>query len=69
MGRSERVDRRGAADCDAMRTAACRLQPVQPNLADEGGRGLMLVDALTERWGWNLPPSGRGKVVWALIEN
>lgn len=41
--------------------------PVQPNLADEGGRGLMLVDALTERWGWSLPPSGRGKVVWALV--
>ena len=41
--------------------------PVEPSLADEGGRGLMLVDALTERWGWNLPPSGRGKVVWALV--
>jgi len=41
--------------------------PVQPGLVDEGGRGLMLVDALTERWGWSLPPSGRGKVVWALV--
>lgn len=41
--------------------------PVQPNLADEGGRGLMLVDALTERWGWSLPSSGRGKIVWALV--
>ena len=41
--------------------------PVQPGLADEGGRGLMLVDALTERWGWNLPSSGRGKIVWALV--
>jgi anti-sigma regulatory factor (Ser/Thr protein kinase) len=41
--------------------------PVQPGLADEGGRGLMLVDALTTRWGWNLSPSGRGKVVWALV--
>ena len=39
-----------------------------PGLADEGGRGLMLVDALTKRWGWNLPPSGRGKIVWALVE-
>ena len=28
----------------------------------------MLVDALTERWGWDLPHSGRGKIVWALIE-
>lgn len=25
--------------------------PVQPDLADEGGRGLMLVGALAERWG------------------
>jgi anti-sigma regulatory factor (Ser/Thr protein kinase) len=41
--------------------------PAQPGLADEGGRGLMLVDALTERWGWDLPSSGRGKIVWALI--
>jgi anti-sigma regulatory factor (Ser/Thr protein kinase) len=41
--------------------------PGQPGPDDESGRGLMLVDALTERWGWDLPPSGRGKVVWALI--
>ena len=41
--------------------------PVQPGLADEGGRGLLLVDALTERWGWDLAPSGRGKIVWALL--
>ena len=41
--------------------------PVQPGLADEGGRGLMLVDALAERWGWDLPQSGRGKIVWALV--
>lgn len=39
----------------------------EPGLADEGGRGLMLVDSLTERWGWSLAPSGRGKTVWALI--
>lgn len=41
--------------------------PAQPGPADEGGRGLMLVDTLTERWGWSLPPSGRGKIVWALV--
>jgi anti-sigma regulatory factor (Ser/Thr protein kinase) len=39
--------------------------PVEPDLADGVGRGLMLVDALTERWGWNLQRSGRGKIVWA----
>jgi anti-sigma regulatory factor (Ser/Thr protein kinase) len=41
--------------------------PVQPSLADEGGRGLMLVEALATSWGWNPPPSGRGKIVWALV--
>lgn len=39
----------------------------EPKADDESGRGLMLVDALAERWGWNLPPSGRGKVVWAVV--
>jgi anti-sigma regulatory factor (Ser/Thr protein kinase) len=29
---------------------------------DESGRGLMLVDALTDAWGYRLTPSG--KVVW-----
>ncbi len=41
--------------------------PVQPGLTDEGGRGLMLVNSFTERWGWELPQSGRGKIVWALV--
>jgi hypothetical protein len=42
-------------------------EPGLPGLDDESGRGLMLVDALAERWGWDLPASGRGKVVWALV--
>ena len=41
--------------------------PTRARLDDESGRGLMLVDALTEQWGWDLSPSGRGKIVWALI--
>lgn len=32
---------------------------------DEGGRGLLLVAALSHLWGWH--PSRDGKVVWALI--
>jgi hypothetical protein len=28
----------------------------------------MLVDALAARWGWDLPNSGKGKIVWALVE-
>lgn len=40
--------------------------PTQPDLDDESGRGLLLVEALTEHWGWDLAGSGRGKIVWAL---
>jgi anti-sigma regulatory factor (Ser/Thr protein kinase) len=32
---------------------------------DESGRGLMLVDALCERWGSEAAPGWGGKVVWA----
>jgi anti-sigma regulatory factor (Ser/Thr protein kinase) len=42
--------------------------PTQASPNDESGRGLMLVDALAERWGCDMPPSGRGKIVWALVE-
>lgn len=32
----------------------------------EGGRGLMLVGAMSERWSWYPDPETGGKVVWAL---
>jgi anti-sigma regulatory factor (Ser/Thr protein kinase) len=32
----------------------------------EGGRGLMLVGAMSERWSWYPDPETSGKVVWAL---
>jgi two-component sensor histidine kinase len=41
--------------------------PVQPDLDDESGRGLVLVEALCERWGWELSRDRRGKLVWALV--
>jgi anti-sigma regulatory factor (Ser/Thr protein kinase) len=44
-------------------------EPSQPDLDDESGRGLMLVDALAGRWGWDLAATGRGKIVWALVES
>jgi len=44
-------------------------EPNQAGLDDESGRGLMLVEALTERWGWDRPANGRGKIVWALLES
>lgn len=31
---------------------------------DEGGRGLILVDAVTDRWGAELRRDGAGKTVW-----
>jgi hypothetical protein len=32
---------------------------------DESGRGLVLIDAIADKWGWS-PATGRpGKVVWA----
>lgn len=41
--------------------------PTQTTGDDEGGRGLMLVAALSEQWGWDISRHGRGKIVWALI--
>ncbi|CUM40687.1 putative regulatory protein [Streptomyces venezuelae] len=35
-----------------------------PEPAD-GGRGLLLVDGLAERWGWHPRPGAPGKTVWA----
>ncbi|MEU3689597.1 hypothetical protein [Streptomyces narbonensis] len=35
-----------------------------PEPAD-GGRGLLLVDGLAERWGWCPRPGAPGKTVWA----
>jgi anti-sigma regulatory factor (Ser/Thr protein kinase) len=32
----------------------------------EGGRGLMLVGAVSDRWSWYPVPETGGKVVWAL---
>jgi anti-sigma regulatory factor (Ser/Thr protein kinase) len=42
--------------------------PKQADPDDESGRGLMLVEALCERWGWNVKPGWHGKVVWAELQ-
>ncbi|WP_320783780.1 ATP-binding protein [Streptomyces sp. CRN 30] len=38
----------------------------EDGLFEEHGRGLHLIDALSERWGW-LGGSSAGKTVWALL--
>jgi hypothetical protein len=37
-----------------------------PGSAEECGRGLQMVDALSDVWGWS-PVAGRGKAVWAIL--
>jgi anti-sigma regulatory factor (Ser/Thr protein kinase) len=38
-----------------------------PEPDSESGRGLEMVDTLTEDWGWESVPGWRGKRVWALL--
>ena len=33
----------------------------------ENGRGLMLVEAISEQWGWYLSEGSDGKFVWAIL--
>ena len=42
--------------------------PVLTDASDEAehGRGLMLVDAVSEQWGWYSREDGDGKFVWAI---
>jgi anti-sigma regulatory factor (Ser/Thr protein kinase) len=40
--------------------------PANPELDAVSGRGLTIVDAISERWGWWPTPSG-GKVVYATF--
>jgi anti-sigma regulatory factor (Ser/Thr protein kinase) len=40
--------------------------PSDPGPDAESGRGLLLVEAVSERWDWYLPVQSGGKVVWAL---
>ncbi len=42
--------------------------PTQASAEDESGRGLMLVEALSQQWGWDISRQGSGKIVWALVE-
>jgi anti-sigma regulatory factor (Ser/Thr protein kinase) len=41
--------------------------PGAEDLDAENGRGLMLVEAVCERWAWYFPEQSAGKVVWAIV--
>jgi hypothetical protein len=41
--------------------------PRHPGCLDEDGRGLQLVESLSDQWGFCPAPGGLGKVVWATF--
>ena len=43
-------------------------RPIRQNagLDAEAGRGLLIVETLSTRWGYSAPDGQRGKVVWAV---
>jgi anti-sigma regulatory factor (Ser/Thr protein kinase) len=41
-------------------------EPKSVDLEAEGGRGLLLVESLTEQWGAYTPEGSSGKTVWAV---
>lgn len=60
---------RGYADCVRVEVRDSDVHPARPGASPlqdgdlaESGRGLLIVDALADRWGNS--PSGRGKTVW-----
>jgi anti-sigma regulatory factor (Ser/Thr protein kinase) len=46
----------------------CPLPPLPGHVGEdaESGRGLLIVQAVSARWGWDFPPGMGGKVVWAV---
>ncbi|WP_176819048.1 ATP-binding protein [Quadrisphaera sp. DSM 44207] len=60
LRRSEGVLRIAVADGSIAPPA-----PRGARLDDESGRGMVIVEALSLRWGWE--PSAAGKVVWADV--
>ncbi|WP_328493196.1 ATP-binding protein [Streptomyces sp. NBC_00414] len=66
MRSGEDVVRVEVADALPERRPVLRELP-GPGEDDEGGRGLLLVDALAERWGATLCTGGTYKTVWAEV--
>ena len=51
---------------DGERRAPARSSGRDGDEVPEGGRGLLLVEGLADRWGWS--PIGRGKLVWFELD-
>jgi anti-sigma regulatory factor (Ser/Thr protein kinase) len=49
-------------------TNPCPPAPTGRDDDDESGRGLVIVDAISTKWGWDAKEDHSGKIVWALIE-
>ena len=58
--------RTGEVICAVLDPSDCAPVLKAPDGADEAGRGLQMVDALSDVWGWS-PVAGRGKAVWAIL--
>jgi anti-sigma regulatory factor (Ser/Thr protein kinase) len=50
---------------------ASPLPPLPGDVGEEAesGRGLLIVQAVSARWGWDFPPGMGGKVVWAVADS
>ncbi len=58
--------RTGEVMCAVLDPSDCAPVLRMPDRNDEAGRGLQMVDALSDVWGWS-PVTGRGKAVWAIL--
>jgi anti-sigma regulatory factor (Ser/Thr protein kinase) len=52
---------------DSLPAALGTPQVHHPGLDEESGRGLELIDALAEDWGWETVPEWQGKRVWVIL--
>lgn len=58
--------RTGEVICAVLDASDCAPVLRAPGSVEESGRGLQMVDALSDVWGWS-PVAGRGKAVWAIL--
>ncbi|MFH9550042.1 ATP-binding protein [Streptomyces sp. NPDC017435] len=55
----------GTVRIEVSDTRGERLPQIRTSASDDGGRGLLLVEALADRWGCTPRVGGPGKTVWA----